>query len=105
MDHRGKGLRLPVERLLLVAERPALGHDGLSALGIALAPQAADIPREHLDAGPQVVPLGADLALAGVGGQQLVDHRRHRLPAPGEPGAYSVGIGTETAKVQHERSR
>ena len=96
---------LGVEGLLLVAERSALGHERLGALGVALAAALADLLREHLDAGAELVALGAEGALLRVELEDPVDRRRRVAAAPGEPGADGVGFGAEAAQVEHGRRR
>jgi hypothetical protein len=100
---RGQRAGLPVEHLLLVAERAALGHEGLSAVGVTRAAQPPDVLGDRLDARPDLIALRAHGPLAGVEGEELVDHRRHLRAAPGQPGARGVGIGTESLEVQHAR--
>ena len=96
---------LGVEGLLLVTQRPALGHERFGALGVALAATLADLLRDHLDAGPELVSLGAEGALLLVELDDAVDGRRRIATAPGEPGADRVGFGAEAAQVEHGRRR
>ena len=84
-----------------LAERPALGHQRLGAVGVALAPPLPDLLREHLDPRAQVVALGAERALLHVELEDAVDVGRRVAAAPGEPGAHGVGFGAEAADVEH----
>ena len=84
-----------------LAERPALGHQRLGAVGVALAAPLPDLLREHLDPRPQVVALGAERPLLHVELEDPVDVGRRVATAPGEPGADGVGFGAEAADVEH----
>ena len=84
---------------------PALGHQRLGAVGVALAAPLADLLRERLDAGPQLVALGAEGALLHVELDDPVDRGRRVAAAPGQPGADGVGFGPEAAQVEHARRR
>ena len=94
-------VRLGVEGLLVVAERSALGHERLGALGVAPAAPLTDLLRDHLDAGSELVAPGAEGALLLVELDDAVDRRRRVAAPPGEPGAEGVGFGAEAAQVEH----
>src|SRR3546814_14158880 len=94
-------LDLDVERLLLVAQGPALGHEVLGTRGVALAPQPTDVLRERLDASPQLVALGPEVAGPGVELDDAVDAGCGVAAPAGQPGANGVGVGPAPADVEH----
>ena len=91
-----------VEGLLLVAERPALGHERLGALGVALAAPLPDLLREHLDRAPGGRRAAVPSARCCTSSSRMRSTLRRRVAAaPGEPGADGVGFGAEAADVEH----
>jgi hypothetical protein len=96
-----QALGLRVECVLLVPKAAALGHQRLGRGGVAVLAQAADVLREHLDAGPDLVPPGAELALARVEGDDLVDLVRSVAAPPGQPGPHGLGVAAEEPDVEH----
>ena len=99
----GERLRLDVERLLPVTQRPALGHHGRGAVGVALAPEPTHVLRQHLHPSRRSS-RSVPTALA----------RRRRPPArPTTAATFSpagtarraahVGVSTKAAQVDHGR--
>ena len=97
----GDPVDLLVEGLLLVTERPALGHERLGPAGVARAAPLADLLRELLDPRSEVVALGSEGALLLVELDDPVDGLGRIAAAPGQPGADGVGFGPEAAQVEH----
>ena len=91
-----------VELLLALAERPALGLERLGFVDVAVAPQHADVFRDRLHAGAQLVALGDDLADPDVELGGPVERCQHGLVTPTcERGADVVEIGADESYVDH----
>ena len=95
-----------VERLLGLAQRPALGLQRLGLVDLAVAAEATDLLRDRVDPRPQLVALGAELALPArrdAAPVELVEpspstprRRRTARPAHGH-----VELGADPADVEH----
>src|SRR5690606_5962552 len=88
---------------LLVAEGPALGHLRLGGAGVALPPQPADLLRQRLDLGPQLVALGGQGPLALVELDDPVEGVGRVAAPPGRQCADRVGFVADPSQVEHGR--
>ena len=90
------------QRLLLVAERAALGHERLCLVRLPLPPQAPDLLRQGLDPAADLVALGDDPALLGVQRHDLVDGVGRAGSPEIERGLDRIGLAADPADVEHE---
>ena len=101
---RREVLRPAVEHLLLLAQRLALELHRLGLVDLAVAAEEADLLRDRVDPGPDLVALGGQLSLALV---ELADPTREadgRVVAPaGDGRAHHVELGADALDVDHGR--
>ena len=97
-------LGLRVELLLLGAELAALLLQLAGLVLAAVAVELAHLVGDRADPGPQLVTCRAETPQLGIEVDHPVDLGQVVSPA-GQPGPHHVGLGPETAHVEHGRSR